>query len=335
MAHKKKDEKTNDWLFHQAWFYFIISLVLFLWLLYWWNNEINKLNQRVNYCQSVQWTWAVSNNQVFEKRLENLEGKYIDVLASKDTINFWLVVLTVLLPVSLWFFVYQKGKFEEKAEQELDKVEKKMQEARVKINSLDKITNWKIKTIADKAKKETNIIVEEWQKQMHISILFNDALRFHDNKEYKKAIENYNKLIELEKWNKFALSVYYNNRWNVFCDLKKYEEAINDYTKAIDLDPQDDDAYYNRWITHAELENYDESIKDYTKAIENNPKKEEAYYNRWSSFYYLKRYEESIADYTKAIELLPENWDIFAKRSDIEKLRKMPEFQEFLKKHNI
>ena len=62
--------------------------------------------------------------------------------------------------------------------------------------------------------------------------------------------------------------------------LKQYKEAIADYDKAIELNPKDAKAYYNRGNAKHQLKQYKEAIADYDKAIELNPKDANAYNNR-------------------------------------------------------
>ena len=62
--------------------------------------------------------------------------------------------------------------------------------------------------------------------------------------------------------------------------LKQYKEAIADYDKAIELNPKDAKAYNNRGVAKRQLKQYKEAITDYDKAIKLNPKDVKAYNNR-------------------------------------------------------
>ena len=55
-------------------------------------------------------------------------------------------------------------------------------------------------------------------------------------------------------------------------ELKQYKEAIGDFDKAIELNPKDAYAYYNRGNAKHDLKQYKEAIADFDKAIELNPK---------------------------------------------------------------
>ena len=71
---------------------------------------------------------------------------------------------------------------------------------------------------------------------------FDFGLTFHQQGEYKKAIDYYDKII---KYDPKDTSVYY-NRGNAKYNLKDLEGAISDYDKAIEYNPKFASAYYNR-----------------------------------------------------------------------------------------
>jgi protein O-GlcNAc transferase len=61
-------------------------------------------------------------------------------------------------------------------------------------------------------------------------------------KEIKKAIECYNKCIELDP----TYYVCYSNKATALNDLKKYEDAIDSANEAINLNPIYEDSYYEK-----------------------------------------------------------------------------------------
>ena len=136
----------------------------------------------------------------------------------------------------------------------------------------------------------------------HAGTYNNRGLAKDDLKDYAGAIADYNKAIELDPKD----TVYYNNRGNAKKDLKDYAGAIADYDKAIELDPKYAYAYYNRGFFKYNLKDYEGAIADYDKAIELDPKYASAYNNRGNAKENLKDYAGAIADYDKAIELNPQ-----------------------------
>ncbi|NQE05854.1 Photosystem I assembly protein Ycf3 [ANME-1 cluster archaeon GoMg1] len=147
---------------------------------------------------------------------------------------------------------------------------------------------------------EDKSIKEEARENLAVTYN-NQGFAYHELKQYERAIEDFNKAIELNP----NLAVAYNNRGFAYHELKQYERAIEDHNKAIELNPNLSMAYNNRGIVYGELEQHERAIEDYNKAIEVNPKYVEAYNNRGIAYRELKQYERAIEDYNKAIEVNP------------------------------
>ena len=128
---------------------------------------------------------------------------------------------------------------------------------------------------------------------------FNKGNEYLKKGEYKKAIENFTKAIELDERDKEA----YFNRGLAYSCLEEYEKAIEDFTNAIDIDEKHKDAYFFRGNIYNFLEEYEKAIEDFTKVIDIDKKSKEAYFNRGLAYGKLKKYEKAIEDFTKFIEL--------------------------------
>jgi tetratricopeptide (TPR) repeat protein len=133
------------------------------------------------------------------------------------------------------------------------------------------------------------------------SIYNNRGLVYGDSGQFKQAISDYNKAIELDP----KLSEAYTNRGNAYVRLGQLNQAISDCNKAIELNPKLAQAYSNRGAIYVTLGQHTQAISDCTKAIELNPKLSEAYNNRGFAYYNLGRLPQAISDYTKVIELDP------------------------------
>ena len=97
----------------------------------------------------------------------------------------------------------------------------------------------------------------------------------------------------------------YFNQANAKDDLKDYKGAIADYTKAIELDPTYVDAYYNRGNAKCRSQDYKGAIVDYSKAIELDPSYTKAYtyISRGVAKYYSSDTDGACLDWNKAGEL--------------------------------
>ena len=127
------------------------------------------------------------------------------------------------------------------------------------------------------------------------------GIAYGDLKQYEKAICDYNKAIKQDQ--KYAKT--YTKRGIAYAELKEYEKAIEDFNKAIELDPQDAKAHNHRGDAYVHLKQYEKAIEDFDKAIELDPNYAWAYNNRGTAYAHLKQYERAIDDYDKAIELDP------------------------------
>ena len=86
-------------------------------------------------------------------------------------------------------------------------------------------------------------------------------------------------------------------------ELKDYRGAIEDYTKAIELNSEYSNAYLGRGSSKPNLQDNTGAIEDYTKAIELDPNYSDAYYNRGLSKNSLNDKNGACLDWIKAEEL--------------------------------
>jgi len=149
---------------------------------------------------------------------------------------------------------------------------------------------------------------------------------------FEKAIEDYNKAIELNP----NIAQGYNNRGNAYGKLKEHEEAIEDYNKALEFNPEYAAAYYNRGTAYGKLKQHEKAIEDYNKAIELNPNIAQAYYNRGNAYGKLKQHEKAIEDYGKAIALNHDYGEAYSNRGyTYAEIRKYEEAARDLKEAGI
>ncbi len=123
-----------------------------------------------------------------------------------------------------------------------------------------------------------------------------------DKGDFDKAIQNYDKAIEL-KPDFFGA---YNNRGVAYVAKRDFDKAIQNYDKAIELKPDYADAYYNRGIAYVAKRDFDKAIQNYDKAIELKPDYAKAYNNRGVAYGKKRDFDKAIQNYDKAIELKPD-----------------------------
>jgi len=86
-------------------------------------------------------------------------------------------------------------------------------------------------------------------------------------------------------------------------DNKDYKGAIEDLNKAIEINPKYAEAYSYRGLAKAKSGDFKGAIEDFNKAIEINPNDAEAYYNRGGAKILLGQKDDGCLDYSKAAEL--------------------------------
>jgi len=134
------------------------------------------------------------------------------------------------------------------------------------------------------------------------ALFFSCGYALSKQKNFESSIKKYSISLELHEH-----ADAYNNRGLDYANLGKYDKAIEDFNKAIELNPDLAVAYYNRGNTYAELGEYDRAIKDYDKAIELNKDYTVAYNNRGFAYVGLGKYNRAIEDFNKAIKLNPDD----------------------------
>jgi tetratricopeptide (TPR) repeat protein len=227
--------------------------------------------------------------------------------------------------------------------QKLKELEGTKQQLTDAIKEIDKLKN-EIKTLNKKSDSTLrNINISKYNKEINKLDAANYTLTGYNNilnRDYKAAIENYTKAINLdpENWEAFqgrgvakasiendteamgdftkAIEINPLDGYSYYCrgrlNYANYKEAIQDFTRAIDIDSNNEYSYcvdafcYRARLKTLGLDDYSGAIEDYTKAIELDPNRSDSYYKRGSLFSTLKNYEDAINDYTKAIELDPQ-----------------------------
>ncbi|WP_157142597.1 tetratricopeptide repeat protein [Brachyspira pilosicoli] len=279
---------------------------------------------------------ANSFKSIFDINTRMLESSMAEIMKnSNDLLSFWFAFLSVIMIVFTFAGIFINNNILSESKEKLADVNNKSNEIIENLkNKAQTESEQLIKSIKDKseieskqliesikkqAEEETKKLIEENNRNIKISNLFNSAYQAYNNKEYDKAINYYNQIIEMidnllkgydensEEYSKYKNNIYiaYYNRGNAKSNLGLHREAIEDFDKAIELNSSDFMAYNNRGTAEIKLKNYIESIKYFDKSIELNKNNDIAYNNRGTAKSNLGFNGEAIKDYSKAIELNP------------------------------
>ena len=143
------------------------------------------------------------------------------------------------------------------------------------------------------------------------------GLSAEDKGELDKAIQNYDKAIELKP----DFFIIYNNRGIAYSKKGDFDKAIQDFTTAIEIKPDYAEAYNNRGNAYVgkrdfdkAIQNYDKAIQNYDKAVEIKPRLAEAYSNRGVAYHEKHDSDKAIQDFTTAIEIKPDYAEAYNNR---------------------
>ena len=138
------------------------------------------------------------------------------------------------------------------------------------------------------------------------------ALEASIAKQYKEAILNYDKIIELDPKN----SAIYRWRAEAKTQLGWNDAAIDDYSRMIELNPCMD-AYETRGKAFFKLKRHRQAIADFGKMIEIDPDVPFGYIERGETLYALGQYKEAIVDFSKAIDINPDELYLYSRLGEI------------------
>lgn len=130
------------------------------------------------------------------------------------------------------------------------------------------------------------------------SIYFNLGFIYKDNKEYEKALEYFNKLINIEYNLKYGhdkeLCTYaYEHKAFILRETKRYDEALEAIDKALVLRDDYDWSWNEKGYILYFLEKYEDSLYFFDKAIELNPTNQSNLYCKTNALIALERWDEA------------------------------------------
>lgn len=92
-----------------------------------------------------------------------------------------------------------------------------------------------------------------------------------NKQDYKGAIEDYSKAIEIGLKDKADMVAAYLYRGNAKAEIKQHSHAISDFEHVIELIPHYSEAYLCKSRSKFELDDMEGALKDVNKAIDLNP----------------------------------------------------------------
>ena len=126
-------------------------------------------------------------------------------------------------------------------------------------------------------------------------------------KEYRKAVDEFNKILEHDPQNGEA----HRNLGNLLYELGERYQMIQHFDRAVELQPQSARSWNNRGYALRALERFDEALRDHTRAIELDPHYAEAYSDRAAVYAAMGQENLAAADLATARDLRDRGMDSY------------------------
>lgn len=149
----------------------------------------------------------------------------------------------------------------------------------------------------------------------------NLAIAYHEKGEEDKALEYYQKALELND----KLSKAYNAIGVILLRKNEKEKGVEYFKKGIEADPKAFEGYTNLGTFYLYEDNYEDSIKNHTLAVERDP--DYLKRNSWKSFYEMGVAQFLLGNTAKAEESL-QNLKKIGKGNLAEKLERILKGEE-------
>jgi Tfp pilus assembly protein PilF len=130
---------------------------------------------------------------------------------------------------------------------------------------------------------------------------FNLGVKLSNQREFQKAIQAYQKVIELDSTYVEA----YNNLGIVYQEMGDFDRAFGAYQKSIEINPQYEKGYNNLGIILYLKGHHEEAIEAFQKALTINSNNIESHINLGVLFKKQGQLNKAIESYQKALEINP------------------------------
>lgn len=117
--------------------------------------------------------------------------------------------------------------------------------------------------------------------------------------DYKKAIENANKALQLRP----KEPRFFHIRGLEYIALLDYPKAIADFSSALAIDPKRSTSLKYRAASYGAIQKYDAAIRDYETALRIDPQDEEAMYSRARMFQQKRDWKGAVKAYDYILSL--------------------------------
>jgi type IV pilus biogenesis/stability protein PilW len=134
-----------------------------------------------------------------------------------------------------------------------------------------------------------------------VLILFNSGVDLYDQGDYSKALQAYQKVIELDP----EYAEAYNNLGIIYQEIGDFDRALSAYQNAIGINPKYEKALNNLGVLLYLEGRYEESIQAFQQALAINANNVESHINLGILFKKQGQVDKAMAAYDRALTLNP------------------------------
>lgn len=308
--------------------------------------EITKLIHKIceldpnNYLYQVkklEWSYSSNESDKFEQLFQDLLLKagnetYLaeevaSFYAKKGLIDNSIKYLNIALNndgkrVGLYKKLNSLYSYSNKLASAIELYEKALKKLPNNIDFYDDLADLYIKN-KEPNQKIIDLFTEGVKNNPNESILYVDlGDSFYNNKNLEKAIENYNKALELNKNNIEA----YGKLISLYFDKNDNDKAIIYSKKAVEDNPNYFSAYLWLGSTYVKTKNLDSAIDSFKEALKLSPNNPNCYNSLALAYVEKNEYDLAIEYFSKALDISPNNnqtlvyiADAYAKKGSLEK----------------
>lgn len=138
-----------------------------------------------------------------------------------------------------------------------------------------------------------------------VCVLILSVSTFHRCKVFKDSITVWTDV--LKTYDDSYIAFY--NRGIAYKDLKEYKKAMSDFDKSIEMNPEYGKAHTNRGAIKVMFGDYKGAVEDFSQSIQINPRDTVALFNRGNAQSYAGDFKRAIEDYSKTIDYAKIDFD--------------------------
>ena len=159
--------------------------------------------------------------------------------------------------------------------------------------------------LKEKAPAKSIEVKEEVEKERPVAseVLthFNLGVQFYNQREFLKAIQSYQKVIELDP----TYIEAYNNLGIIYQEIGNFDRAFGAYQKSIEINPQYEKGHNNLGILFYLKGRNEEALEAFQKALAINSNNIESHINLGVLFKKQGQLNKAIESYQKALDINP------------------------------